>query len=252
MKKNVFWEGFRDAVPIGLGYFAVAFSLGIVAKNAGLNPLEGFFASFLNVASAGEYALFSAIKAKSTYIEIAVATLIINARYFLMSCSLSQKLDPKMPFFHRFFIGYGITDEIFGVSIARKGFLNPVYNYGVLLCAIPAWCIATSLGIIAGTHLPARFVSALGVALYGMFIAIIVPPCKKSFVIACGVVCGFALSYVFSVIPVIKEIAGGTRTVILTVVISSACALIKPVCDFEDGGDGGETQNDNAKKDVVL
>lgn len=234
MRKNVFFEGLKDGIPIGLGYFAVAFSLGIVAKNAGLNFVEGFFASFLDVASAGEYALFSAIQAKATYAEVAIATLVINARYFLMSCSLSQKISPEMPFFHRFFIGYGITDEIFGISIAREGSLNPFYNYGAMLFAIPMWCIATSLGVVAGTYLPVRVVSALSVALYGMFIAIIIPPCKKNFVIAIAVFCGFCLSYLCSILPGIKEISGGTRTIILTVLISAICAVVKPVEDSAD------------------
>lgn len=229
MRKNAFFEGLRDGIPIGLGYFAVAFSLGIVAKNAGLNPVEGFFASFLNVASAGEYALFSAIQAKATYVEIAVATLVINARYFLMSCSLTQKISSETPFFHRFFIGYGITDEIFGISVSRDGYLSPFYNYGTMLFAIPMWCIATSLGIVAGTYLPVRVVSALSVALFGMFIAIIIPPCKKNLVIAIAVFCGFFLSYLCSVLPAIRDVSGGTRTIVLTVLISAVCAFVKPV-----------------------
>lgn len=229
MRKNAFFEGLRDGIPIGLGYFAVAFSLGIVAKNAGLNPVEGFFASFLNVASAGEYALFSAIQAKATYVEIAVATLVINARYFLMSCSLTQRISSETPFFHRFFIGYGITDEIFGISVSRDGYLSPFYNYGAMLFAIPMWCIATSLGIVAGTYLPVRVVSALSVALFGMFIAIIIPPCKKNLVIAVAVFCGFLLSYLCSVLPAIRDVSGGTRTIILTVLISAVCAFVKPV-----------------------
>lgn len=251
MKNNVFWKGFKDAVPIGLGYFAVAFSLGIVAKNAGLNAIQGFFASFFDVASAGEYALFSAIKSKSTYIEVAVATLVINARYFLMSCSLSQKLDPKMPFFYRFFIGYAITDEIFGLSISQNGYLNPRYSYGVILCSIPAWCIATSLGVVAGTYLPTRIVSALSVALYGMFIAIIVPPCKKSFVIAVGVICGFVLSYVFSILPFVKEISSGTRTVILTIIISAVCAVVKPIENSEESEKSEKSDEIGEKKEEL-
>lgn len=119
MKKNSILEGLRDGLPIGLGYFAVAFSLGIVAKNAGLTPLQGFIASFFNVASAGEYALFTSIQNSASYLEIAVITLVVNMRYLLMSCALSQRFDPKTPFIHRFFVGFGITDEIFGITIAR-------------------------------------------------------------------------------------------------------------------------------------
>lgn len=231
MKKNSIIEGLRDGLPIGLGYFAVAFSLGIVAKNAGLSPLQGFIASFFNVASAGEYALFTSIQNSATYLEIAVITFVVNMRYLLMSCALSQRFDPKTPFIHRFFVGFGITDEIFGITIARPNYIEPIYNYAALLVAVPLWSLGTSLGIIAGNMLPARVVSALSVALYGMFIAIIVPPAKKNLTIAIAVLVSFAASYVSTTVPVIKDISSGTRTIILTVVISSLVALIKPVND---------------------
>lgn len=234
MKKNVFFEGLRDGFPIGLGYFAVAFSLGIVAKNAGLTPLQGFISSFLCVASAGEYALFTSIQAAASCLEIAIITLVVNARYLLMSCALSQKFDPKTPLIHRFLVGFGVTDEIFGITIARPGTINPIYNYGAIFIAVPLWSIGTSLGIIAGNFLPVRVVSALSVALYGMFLAIIVPPAKKNKVILISVIVSFIASYVCSVAPVIKDISGGTRTIILTVLISSVCAILKPIADEED------------------
>lgn len=227
--KKVFWEGFRDGFPIGLGYFAVAFSLGIVAQNAGLNPIEGFIASFFNVASAGEYALFTSIQAKATYIEIAIITLVVNARYLLMSCALSQRFNPETKFIHRFLVGFGITDEIFGISIARPGYVNPLYNYGAIAISVPLWSLGTSLGIIAGNFLPVRVVSALSVALYGMFIAIIVPPAKKNIVIAIAVAVSFVLSYLCTIIPWIKNLSGGTRTIVLTVLISAVVAIIKPI-----------------------
>lgn len=229
MKKNVFFEGLRDGFPIGLGYFAVAFSLGIVAKNAGLTPLQGFIASTLCVASAGEYALFTSIQSAASYLEIAVITLVVNARYLLMSCALSQRFDSKTPLIPRLLVGFGVTDEIFGISIARKGFVNPIYNYGAILIAVPLWAIGTSLGIIAGNFLPPRVVSALSVALYGMFLAIIVPPSKKNLTIAISVIISFIASYICSIAPVIKELSGGTRTIILTVLISSVVAVIRPI-----------------------
>ncbi len=229
MKKNVFFEGLRDGFPIGLGYFAVAFSLGIVAKNAGLTPLQGFIASTLCVASAGEYALFTSIQSAASYLEIAIITLVVNARYLLMSCALSQRFDSKTPLIPRLLVGFGVTDEIFGISIARKGFVNPIYNYGAILIAVPLWAIGTSLGIIAGNFLPPRVVSALSVALYGMFLAIIVPPSKKNLTIAISVIISFIASYICSIAPVIKELSGGTRTIILTVLISSVVAIIRPI-----------------------
>ena len=227
--KNVFLQGLKDGTPIGLGYFAVSFSLGIVAQGAGLNALEGFLASFFCVASAGEYALFTSILSAASLIEIAVITLVVNARYLLMSCSLSQKFDEKTSLIHRLLVGFGVTDEIFGISIARPGHVNPLYNYGAIAISVPLWSIGTSLGILAGDILPARVVSALSVALYGMFIAIFVPPAKKNLVIALAVLSGFALSFACTLMPYVKDLSGGTRTIILTVLISTAAAVVKPV-----------------------
>ena len=234
MKNKVFLEGMRDGLPIGLGYFAVAFSLGIVARNAEMTPIQGFIASFFCVASAGEYALFTSIQAAASFIEIALITLVVNARYLLMSTALTQRFDPKTPLIHRFFIGFGITDEIFGITIARPGYINPVYNYGALLVAIPLWSIGTSLGIIAGNFLPARVVSALSVALYGMFLAIIVPPAKKNLVIMISVIISFAASYACTKLPLVSQLSGSSRTIILTVLISSIVALLKPISDTEE------------------
>lgn len=228
-KIKVFLEGLRDGLPIGLGYFAVAFSLGIVAQNAGLNAIQGFIASFFNVASAGEYALFTSIQAGATYLEIALITFVVNARYLLMSCALSQRFDPKTSILHRLLVGFGVTDEIFGITIARKGPINPFYNYGAIAISVPLWSIGTSLGIIAGNFLPARVVSALSVALYGMFLAIIVPPAKKNITICITVLVSFLVSYLSTIIPYIKDISSGTRTIILTVLISSIIAIIKPI-----------------------
>lgn len=237
MKKKAFFDGLRDGLPIGLGYFAVAFSLGIVARNAGLTPLQGFIASFTNVASAGEYALFTSIQAAASYLEIALITLVVNARYLLMSTALTQRFNPRTPLIHRFLVGFGITDEIFGITIARQGFINPIYNYGALLVAVPLWSAGTSLGIIAGNFLPARVVSALSVALYGMFLAIIVPPAKKSRVIMIAVLVSFAASYASTIIPVINGLSGGTRTIILTVLIASVTAILKPISDTDSVSD---------------
>ena len=234
MKNKVFLEGLRDGLPIGLGYFAVSFSLGIVARNASLTPLQGFIASMLCVASAGEYALFTSIQAAASFLEIALITLVVNARYLLMSTALTQRFDPKTPLIHRFLIGFGVTDELFGITIARPGYINPLYNYGAFLVAIPLWCIGTSLGIIAGNFLPARVVSALSVALYGMFLAIIVPPAKKNLVIMISVLISFAASYACTKLPLVSNLSGGTRTIILTVLISSIVAIIKPIPESEE------------------
>lgn len=233
-KWKVLGEGIRDGAPIGAGYFAVAFALGILAKEAGLTPVQGFIASMLNVASAGEYALFTAIRDNATYLVVAINALVINLRYMLMSCAVSQKFDEKTGFAHRLGVGFGITDEIFGITIARKGYVNPIYNYGAILISVPLWSIGTSLGIIAGNILPVRIVSALSVALYGMFIAIIVPPAKKDMAVLCGIVVSFILSYLCGILPVVSSLSAGNRTIILTILISTALAIIKPVKEEED------------------
>ena len=181
--RKVFCEGMRDGVPIALGYFAVSFSLGIAARTAGFTPLQGFVASLLNNASAGEYAAFALIASGATYLEVAIITLIANARYLLMSFAL----------------------------------------------AAPAWASGTALGIIAGNLLPLRAVSALSVALYGMFLAIIIPPARKDKVVAGLVVLSFALSFVCTYLPGISALSDGTRTILLTVAISCAGALLFPI-----------------------
>ncbi len=227
--RRVLYEGMRDGFPIALGYFAVSFSLGIAARNAGLTPMQGFWASLLNNASAGEYAAFTLIAAKATYWEVAVITLIANARYLLMSCALAQRFAPETPFFHRLIVGYDVTDEIFGITIARPGYLNPYYTYGAILLAAPAWAIGTALGIMAGNALPLRIVSALSVALYGMFLAIIIPPARKNRIVAGLVALSFALSFACEYLPGVAVLSSGTRTILLTVLISGAAAVLFPV-----------------------
>ncbi|MBR1729658.1 MAG: AzlC family ABC transporter permease [Selenomonadaceae bacterium] len=220
-------EGIRDGIPIGLGYFVVSFTLGIAAKHAGLSPFQGFLTSFLNNASAGEYAAFTVIAADASYLEMALITLVANARYLLMSTVLSQKFSKNTPFYHRILVGFDVTDEIFGITVARSGFLNPFYNYGAMLVALPGWSIGTALGIFAGNVLPLSVVSALSVALYGMFLAIIIPPAKNDRSIALAVIASFILSFIAT--NIFYEISAGTRTIILTILIAGVASYIFPV-----------------------
>ena len=232
--RRIFLNGMRDGVPIALGYFAVSFSLGIAARNAGLTPLQGFFASLLNNASAGEYAAFTLIAANATLFQVALITLIANARYLLMSCALAQRFAPGTPFFHRLIIAYDVTDELFGITISRPGCLNPFYTYGAILLAAPAWAFGTVFGIMAGNALPLRAVCSLSVALYGMFLAIIIPPARKNKVVAVLIVISFALSFFGSYVPGISALSDGTRTILLTVLISAAAAILFPVKNTQE------------------
>lgn len=229
MKRASYQNGLRDGVPIALGYFAVAFTLGIAARNAGFSAIQAAVSSLLNHASAGEYAVISLAAAGASYWEMAVMALVSNARYLLMSCSLSQKLAPDAPLVHRFLVGFGITDEIFGVSAAVPGRLDPFYTYGAMSVSIPGWALGSFLGVVLGNVLPARLVSALSVGLYGMFLAIIVPPARQSRVVLALVLVSFAASYAAGVLPALAAVSSGVRTIVLTVVISLAAALLFPV-----------------------
>ena len=226
-----FWDGIRDGLPIALGYLAVSFSLGIACQKAGLNALQGFLISFFNLASAGEYAGITVIHEAGTYLEIAIMTLIANARYLLMSTALTQRFDSHTPFWHRFLIGYAVTDEIFGITIARPGVINPAYVYGAMLVSIPSWSLGTMLGVVAGDFLPVRIVTALSVSLFGMFLAIIIPPARKDKIVLLFVVLAFFFSYLFSVLPVLCSLSSGTRTILLTVVLSCTAAFFFPVSE---------------------
>lgn len=234
--KNAFINGIRDGIPIALGYFAVAFSLGIVAKKAGLNPVQGFLSSLLNHASAGEYAEFTVIMANAPYIEMAFVILITNIRYMLMSCALSQRFDPSTSNAHRFLVGFGITDEIFGISIGRIGALNPYYNYGAMSIALPGWSLGTAFGIVAGNILPASIVSALSVALYGMFIAIIIPASRTDKIVGGVVIASFLASFAVSKIPQLDQMSDSMKISLLTVIIAGAAAALFPSKD-DDGFD---------------
>lgn len=232
--KNIFLKGMRDGAPIGLGYFAVSFSIGITAKNTGLNALQGFFLSLLNNASAGEVAGLSSIAAKTSLITLAVVMLITNARYLLMSCALSQKFSPDTPFYHRLLIAFDITDEIFGIGISYPGYLEPSYMYGAFLTTIPMWAAGTVLGIVVGNILPQVVVNALSVAIYGMFLAVVIPPCRKNKVITGVVISSFVLSYISKYIPLISKASESIRVIILTLIISGTAALLFPVKDSEE------------------
>ena len=236
-RRTVFMEGVHDGVPIALGYFVVAFTLGILAKTAGLSAWQGFVTSAVNIASAGEYAGFTVIAAQAPYLEIAVLTLVANARYFLMAAALAQRFAPDTPLLHRLAVSFGVTDEVFGITVARGGTVTPYYNYGALAISVPAWSAGTSAGILAGGILPAAAVSALSVALYGMFVWVILPPAKKSRPIAGMVLASFLLSLAATYAPLTSELSGGTRTIILTLLIAGVGAALFPVHEEQEDND---------------
>lgn len=227
-KKEEFLRGMKDGIPIGLGYFAVSFTLGIAAKNAGMTAFQAALTSALINASAGEFVGFSLIAANAGYLEVMIMEAVANARYLLMSCALSQKVSDKTGILHRLIMGFYVTDEIFGVSVAQKK-LDPVYVYGVISMAAPGWTFGTLFGVLLGNILPLRLTSALGVALYGMFAAVFVPPARKNKVIAAIVAISFAASYVFHRAAMFQGLSSGIKIILLTLVISIAAAVLFPV-----------------------
>ncbi len=231
MKTN--WKawrsGIKDGLPVGLGYFAVSFTFGIMAKQSGLNPFEAGFMSVTNLTSAGQFAGLTLIASVATVLEIVLTQLIINSRYFLMSFALSQKIDPNTPFFHRLIMAFGITDEVFGVSAAAPGRLSPFFIYGVMSVAIPGWVLGTLLGVISGNILPERLMSALSIALYGMLLAVIIPPAKGNKILTVLIVISMVLSLLFAVLPLLHTISSGVKIIVLTVLIAGIAAYLFPV-----------------------
>lgn len=244
--RRAFREGMRDGIPIMLGYFAVSFSLGIQMGTIGLSTFQGWLMSALVNASAGEYAALTVIAAMGSYLEMFIITLVANARYMLMSAALSQRFSPDTSFIHRLLVGFGITDEIFGISIARPGYINPYYSYGAFVVASPGWSIGTACGIVAGNILPEIVVSALGVALFGMFLAIIIPPAREHRAVGVVVLASFIASYAATILPVIAGWSDGTRTIILTILISAVAAVLAPAPVNKESLDFSEEKGDDA------
>ncbi len=229
-KFTLFKRGFRNGIPIFLGYLAVSFTFGIAARDAGLTSFQAVLISATNLTSAGQFAALGIIATQASYIEMALTQLVINLRYCLMSSSLSQRFDEKMKPHHRFFIAFGVTDEIFGVSSAYlQENVPPAYCYGLIAASWPGWVLGTALGCLSGSILPASVLSALGVALYGMFIAIIVPATKNNRVLLGIVIISMLLSLVFAITPILKGISSGFRVIILTIIIAGAAAYFFPV-----------------------
>lgn len=232
--KSWYVKGLRDGLPIALGYFAVSFALGITAKNAGFTAFQAALTAMLTNASAGAYAGFTLVAAGAGYIEMAVMQFVANARYLLMSCALSQKLDSKTGLIHRLIIGFDITDEIFGISVAVKGKLDPWYTYGAMTVSIPGWAAGTYLGVVVGNVLPTIIVNALSVGLYGMFLAIIIPPARRDKTVGALVIVSMAASFIFAKVPPMSAIPEGVRIIVLTVAISLLAAIICPKGDEHD------------------
>lgn len=235
-----FFRGLRDGIPIAMGYYAVAFSLGIIAAGAGLTALTGFVSSLLIRASAGEYGVYSLAAIGASYAEIVGVSLIANLRYLLMGAALTQKFSAATSLPKRIAAAWCITDEVFGISMAYPGKLPVSYPLGATLIAGLSWAAGTTSGILAGGALPQPVVAALSVSLYGMFIAIVVPPAQKDKAVGLAVLVSVALSGLTALLPWFEALSAGTRTIILTILISALAAWLKPVKDEEEDSLAGK------------
>ncbi|MCR5704988.1 MAG: AzlC family ABC transporter permease [Eubacterium sp.] len=235
--RKAYCAGLKSGIPIGLGYLAVAFTLGIQAKRVGITALQSALVSFGLHASAGEYIAFSLYGAGAGILIMVLMEVVANARYLLMSCALSQKIPEDTPLWKRLIIGYFITDEIFGAAISVSGKLNPYYVFGMASVASPGWVFGTALGVILGNRLPGNIVSALSVGLYGMFLACIIPEGKKNRVVANVIVVSFLLSYCSTVIPGVKDVSSGIKIIVLTVLIAGIFTVFRPINEIEENDD---------------
>ena len=231
---TLFKRGLKNGLPIFLGYLAVSFAFGIAAKSKGLTSWQAILISATNLTSAGQTSAINIIAANGGFVAMALNQLVVNLRYCLMSSSLSQRFDLKTKWYHRFLISFGITDEIFGVSSAYiHENVPPAYCYGLIAASWPGWVGGTALGCFLGAVLPESVLSALGVALYGMFIAIIVPPTKKNPVllgiVVFSMVASYGLDYVIKLVPKLDEY----KVIILTLLIAGLAAYFFPIKEEE-------------------
>ena len=229
MDQMNFKRGIQDGIPIGLGYFAVSFTFGMMAVSGGLTAWQAVLISLTNLTSAGQFAGLGIIVAGGSMWEMALTQLVINLRYCLMSFSLSQKLEKNISTGHRLAVAFGVTDEIFGVSASQEGRLSPWYNYGVMSMAIPGWTLGTLVGAVLGNVLPGFLVSALNVAIYGMFLAVIIPPAKKNKSVLGVVIGAMAISTVFAVVPVLNKVSSGFVIIITTLIVAGLAAHLSPI-----------------------
>lgn len=226
MMKLNFSRGVRDGLPIALGYFPVSFAFGLESVRNGLPIWAAILTSMTNLTSAGQFAGVVLILQGSSYLEMALTELIINLRYFLMSVLLSQKADKTIKFHNRFLISFGVTDEIFAIASSRD-FIGRNYMLGLILLPYIGWASGTALGALLGSVLPASVMSALGIALYGMFIAIILPPAKRSWAVGVVILASIAMSCAFSAF----KLTDGARIIICTIIASLLGAIIHPIKD---------------------
>ena len=229
MKQSSFARGVRRGLPVGVGYFSVSFGFGAMAASLGVKALDAALISISNLTSAGQFAGLTLIVAAASLWEIVLTQIVINSRYALMSLALSQKLDKEVSILGRLAIAFVNTDEIFALAMAEPGTLSTYFMMGLGSLPILGWTSGTLLGALAGSVLPLNIRTALGVMLYGMFIAIVVPPAKKEKPVLITVTLAMILSCLFTWVPGLKAVSAGISIVVCTVAAAALCAWLFPI-----------------------
>ncbi len=236
-ENNSFKKGIVDGIPICLGYLSVAFAFGIFATEKGLSIIQALIVSMTNVTSAGQLAGVPIIVGGGTLTELMLCQFVINLRYALMSVSLSQKLGKSVRGKDRFIISFMMTDEVFGVASGNKKRVGRNYLFGLILTPFLGWSLGTLLGAGAGNILPAMVVSALGIAIYAMFVAIVIPEVKKCKNTLMCVLCAVAIGCILSFVPIFAFIPDGFRVIIAAGIASAVFAVLRPLEEKGDNKD---------------
>lgn len=234
-EQNSFLKGIKDGIPICLGYLSISFAFGIFACGNGFSVIEAVLMSMTNLTSAGQLAAVPIIAGGGTFLELAISQIVINLRYALMSVSLSQKLGKSVKFIDRFLMSFSMTDEIFAVSYSNEGTIGKRYFYGLMVTPYIGWSGGTLLGACAGNILPEIVVSALGIAIYGMFIAIVMPKVKKERATALCVLLAVLLSCIFYFVPILSRVPSGFVIIICAAVASALFSAVAPLNVSEEG-----------------
>ena len=234
MNRKQYTQGLRRGLPVGMGYFSVSFGFGALAAANGVKALDAALISATNLTSAGQFAGLTLLLAGTTLWEMILTQLVINSRYALMSLALSQRMGERIGLLPRLLIAFFNTDEIFALAMARVEPLTVPFLLGLGTLPLIGWTLGTLCGALAGSVLPVSIRAALGVMLYGMFIAIVVPPAKKEAKILAAVVLALILSSLFAWVPALKTVSAGISIVICTVAAAAVCAALFPVREEEE------------------
>ncbi len=227
-------KGIKDGIPIAIGYFSVSFTFGMLAVKSGISIFQSVLISLLNLTSAGQFAGINMIFSQASVVEMILTQFVINIRYSLMSLSLSQKLDASVRGRERLIISYGVTDEIFAVASCKPGTVGTHYMYGLIFLPVLGWVGGTLAGAVAGSLLPSEIISALGIALYGMFIAIVVPVAAENKAVKVVVLTALCLSTLFYYLPIGEKLSSGFSMIICTIIAAGLGAVLFPIREEQE------------------